>query len=260
MRRLIICLLLAGCTTIAPLPTVSSIEMAQTAEFLTQNAPPPGFQGSISYPRIDDKLSDLPGWHYHMLLAFDGYFAGTQNPAKGQIEADVFGHEPVGERRVVLKASGAAFGLSQDRNAEGVRIINDYYLVDSNQVCTKIAEPGKAPQVADLAAGSLIGGIKKAVPMSVRRKENDVDIWEYTFSPNDVVPPVLQAGSNGSLTVVAGDLWIAPTYKAVWRYTVTFNVENIMLRGDQALTGQVRASYQLIEAGQDHDIPIPFGC
>src|SRR5262249_60250143 len=98
MRRcicLLICLLATGCGLIATppsLPTVSGLEAAQTAVVLTQNAPPPGFERSVQYPEIDDKLDTQPSWHYKVSLAFDGVYAGSSEPAKGRIEAEVYGN------------------------------------------------------------------------------------------------------------------------------------------------------------------------
>src|SRR5689334_20674096 len=98
MRRalacLVICLLVAGCfPNPAPIPTVSSVEMAQTAIHLTQNAPPSGFERSVQFPQIDDNLARLPSWHYTVSLSFDGVYSDTKQPAKGQISAEIYGNE-----------------------------------------------------------------------------------------------------------------------------------------------------------------------
>ena len=258
-----LCLLAAGCNfnlTPPPAPTVASLPMAQTAVVLTQNAPPPGFEKSVAFPAIDDGLSDLPSWHYTVELDFEGVFGGTSDPALGTIRAEVFSNELTGDRRVLLQASGAAFGLNIDRNVEGVRISNDYYLVDANKVCTKINNPGTSQQVADLSAGKLIGGVKKGVPMGQHKTDNKIDVWEYSFSPDDVTPPTLQIGTDGQINVIAGDLWIAPSAKGVWQYNVTFDAVNIMLQGQRPLTGKVQASYQLLDTGIQYNIAIPYGC
>ena len=263
MLYILLCLVLAGCEfnlTPPPAPTVANVPMAQTALFLTQNAPPPGFEQSVQFPEIDDGLSNLPSWHYTVELDFAGVFTGTTDPATGTIQAEVFSNELTGDRRVLLKASGDAFGLSADRNVEAVRIRNDYYLVDANKVCTKINDPGNSRQVADLAAGKLIGGVKMGLPMGQRKTDNKVDVWEYSFSPDDVIPPTLQVGTGGQINVIAGDLWVAPSAKGVWQYTVTFDADNILLQGPRALTGKVQANYQLIDTGIQYNIAIPYGC
>src|SRR5579859_1172171 len=198
------CLILAGCdfslsSSPSVEPTVASLEMVQTAVALTQNAPPPGF-AEIAFPQIDDNLSKHPAWHYTVQLSFDGVLADSAQAEQGRIFADVYSNELTGDRRVLLKASGEAFGLNQGRDVEGVRVGEDYYLVDSNKVCTKIQNPGSEKQVADLAAGALIGGIKKATPSGHRKNDRNTDVWEYTFSPDAViVPPVVQPGTDGKI-------------------------------------------------------------
>ena len=265
MRRvaacLCLCLLVAGCDLVPPpaLPTVSSITMQQTAIVLTQNAPPPGFEQSVQFAKIDANLDNLTSWHYTVSLTFDGTFTDTGDKATGEIDAEVFSNVPPGERRVLLKASGTAFDLKEDRNVEGVRIRNDYYLVDQNKVCTKITQPGPG-QVADLTASGLIGGVQKATPAGQRKTDRKVDVWEYTFSPDSVVPPVMQVAQGGKVTVAAGDLWVAPSAGAVWQYSITLNVANVLLQGKRPLTGLVHAAYQLVETGTTYNISIPFGC
>jgi hypothetical protein len=192
-------------------------------------------------------------------VVFDGVFSGTSDKAMGEINAEVFSNEQSSERRVILKVSGNAFDLTQGRNVEGVRVRNDYYLVDQNKACVKTTEP-TAGQVADLGAGALVGGIKKAAPNGQRKTENKFDTWEYTFSPDDVIPPTLQLSEGGTIAIAAGDLWVAPSVNAVWQYTISLNVENILLQSQRQLSGQVRATYQLLDTGVRYDIAIPYGC
>jgi hypothetical protein len=257
---LTVCLLASGClATPMPIPTTSSIEMGQTAQYLTKNAPPAGFESGVQFPRIDLNLSNLSNWRYVVSLSFDGVYSGTQDKAQGAISAEVFSNELAGERRVLLKASGTVFG-PVERNREAVRISNDYYLVDENKVCTKVTESNDK-KVADLSAGDLVGGIKKAIPVGQKKTtENKIDIWEYTFAPSDVVLPALQLSEGGKFTIAAGDLWVAPSARAVYEYTITLNVDNAILQGDRQLTGSVRATYQLVETGVPYNISIPNGC
>ncbi len=267
MRRICTCLtmgliaiLLAGCVSDTRIiPTASTIQMAQTAQYLTQNAPPPGFERGVQFPRIDDNLSKLPSWHYSVSLTFDGAYTDTQQKVIGSITADIYSNETTDAQRVLLKASGAAFGIAE-RNVEGVRISNDYYLVDQNKVCTRATDSPTDRAVADLAAGDLIGGIKNAIPLGQRKTVGDLEVWEYTFLPGDVVVPAIKLGNGGSLSIAAGDLWVAPSRDAVYEYSITFNVAKAMLLGNRELTGLVRGTYQLLETGTAYNIAIPYGC
>jgi hypothetical protein len=255
------CVMVAGCNvTPPPAPTANSIPMAQTAQYQTQMAPPKGFEQRVSFPKIDDRLSDQPGWHYTLTLSFDGVESDSGDKATGQIAAEIFSNEQAGERRLLLTLSGKAFGVNEDRKAESVRIRDDYYVVNANKVCSKVEKTG-AGQLADLSAGVMLGGIKQAIPAVNRKTDQGVDVWEYTFSPDDVNPPTFQFDGNGAITIAAGDLWVAPSLNAVWQYTISFNLQRAILQsGAKPVTGQLRATYQLIEAGQTYNIAIPFGC
>src|SRR5260370_42338311 len=90
---LVACVLVAGWNSVPPVRTASSIERAQTSQYLTQGAPPPGFEQSVAYPHIDDKLSDQPSWHYTAALSFEGVFSGTTDKATGAINADIYSSE-----------------------------------------------------------------------------------------------------------------------------------------------------------------------
>jgi hypothetical protein len=262
MRRacLLICLLAAACTSNPrPIPATSNVEAAQTAIYLTQNAPPPGFERGVQFPRIDDNLVKLPSWRYKVSLSFDGVYSGTQDPVKGLLSAEIYSNELGGERRVILRASGNAFG-GGERNVEGVRISNDYYLVDQNQTCAKVNDAPADRAVADLSAGNLIGGVKNATPLGERKTVNEIDVWEYTFLQGDVIVPVVELAQGGKISIAAGDLWVAPSRNAVFEYTLSLNVENAIIQGGRQLTGQVRATYQLIETGLPYNIAIPHGC
>jgi len=263
MRVALACLILAclitGCMTPPPIPTPNSIEAGGTAQYLTRNAPPPGWEKEARFPQIDANLTNLPSWHYTVSLSVDGVFDGTQDKAQGSLTAEVYSNELAGERRVILNATGSAFSLNVDRNVEGVRLSNDYYLVNQNRVCAKVTEP-KDRGVADLTASGLIGGIRRAVPVGERKTVNKIDVWEYTFLPDDVNPPAMTLGEGGKVTIAAGDLWVAPVNKAVFEYTITLNVEKASLQGSKPITGQVRAAYQLVETGVPYNISIPNGC
>ncbi|MHB8624687.1 MAG: hypothetical protein ACYDBJ_06425 [Aggregatilineales bacterium] len=254
---------LSACTPPPALPTASSISMQQTAVVLTQNAPPPGFQGTISFPQIDAHLSDQPAWDATVQMAFDGVRAddppGNQRPATGTLNVQLFHDELTSARRVLFNAEGAAFGLTDARQLEAVRLGNDYYLVTQG-VCGKVTD-ASSRQVADLSAGGLLGGVGHATPTGARQEMNGLPSWEYIFKSDSVSVPLAHLQPNGSVTVAAGSLWVAPSANAVVRFTLTVNVQNVtLLNATQPVTGQLRETYTLGTVGQLHNISIPFGC
>ncbi len=243
------------------LPTVSSLEMAGTAVYLTQNAPPIGFEQSVTFPALDSRLTSLPSWNASLKLTFDGIFATTQQKTAGKLDAQIYSSELTSARRVVFSASGTAFGVTDDRAVEAVRLGNDYFLVvQSSKVCGKVTD-APSRKIADLTAATLLGGIKHAVPTGQHDTINKLAAWEYSFLPDDVTLPILNTGDGGNFTVAAGDLWVAPSVNAVVRYSLTINVENVtLLQSDQPVTGQLRVGYELHEIGAQYNITVPFGC
>jgi len=256
---LIVCAVLSACTpSAAPLPTVSSFEMAQTAQVQTQNAPPTGFN-VVTFPLIDAHLSDQPAWYAALTITFDGVFAADQQKTTGTLNAQIYRNELTTGRRVLFKANGSVFGITDERALEGVRLGNDYYLVAQN-VCSQVADT-TTRQIADLAAGSLLGGVKSAKPTGQRDTIGGLAAWEYAFAPDAITTPILHLAAKGSATVAAGDLWVAPSVNGVARFTLTVNVQNAtLLQGDQVVSGQLREVYELREVGTLYNISIPFGC
>lgn len=69
MRRAVLCLsiglLVLSCEA-QPLPTQTSLEVAQTVAFITQNAPPIGFDQGVRFAPIDRNLEacriGTPSW------------------------------------------------------------------------------------------------------------------------------------------------------------------------------------------------------
>jgi hypothetical protein len=261
---LILVLTISACDILTPpvIPTQASIEVGLTAAAATLNAPPPGFD-KVSFPQIEMNLTNLPSYHYKFTMTFDGVFVGTQEKASGTIQVEVYSDELGGARRVLLKASGNAFGLQVGRDLEAVRLGNDYYLVDPNKVCTKPTDSANRG-VANLVASSFIGGIKSATATGVHADQTDgagnaIKAWEYTFIPDSVIPPTLTLSDGGKITIASGDLWVIPASKAVSQYSITLNVENAV-QGDRQMTGLLQANYQLIETGVTYNISIPYGC
>jgi hypothetical protein len=237
--------------------------MAITAEFMTENAPPPGFDKGIAFAPIDRNLEALPHWHYVVSLSFEGDYADTQKATTGTISAEVYSNELVGERRVIIRAIGDAFGPSGARNVEGVRLGNEYYFVDQNGVCSKATDDPSRHRVAELTAGSLIGGVKRATHTYAHKTIESVPAWQFAFMPGDVDPPALEMTQGGKVNIASGELWVAPSLNAVLEYGITLQVQSVILpifQADRQLTGKLQASYRLLETGVSYNIAIPFGC
>ena len=258
----LVVLLSAACTGNAPLPTLSSVAGLQTAAVLTQAAPPPDYQGAVSFPLIDANLSDQPAWDATVQITFDGTFAAQSSAdvATGTIEAQIFHDELNSARRVVFHAEGAAFGVTTPRDLEAVRLGNDYYLVTQGS-CGKVTDT-PSRQIADLTPSSLLGGVAHATFTAGSQQElNGLPTWSYTFASKDVTVPLVHPAANGTVTIAAGSLWIAPAAKAAARFTLTVNLQNAtLLNAAQAVTGQLRESYTLNTVGVLHNISVPFGC
>ncbi len=269
LRRSVLCglflILLVACDlTPPPPPTVSSLSMAQTAVIITQNAAPAGFD-RVAFPVIDANLTNQPAWYASVAITFDGLFVDGGAKAMGTLDAQIYRNELTTARRVLFKASGTAFGVvgtsatTNERGIEAVRLSNDYYQVMQN-VCSKTDDVANR-QIADLSPGVLLGGVTTAHSIGSRDTLNKFDAWEYGFAPDSVTVPIVHPAANGTLTVAAGDLWVAPSVNAVVKFTLTVNVQNVtLLSGDRLVSGQLRETYMLNEAGTLYNISIPFGC
>jgi hypothetical protein len=254
--------LMAGCDSSMALPTQSSIEMAQTAVVLTEAAPPPGFQESIAYPTLDAKLTRLPSWHGSVNITFDGVDSTLKEKTTAKLDAQIYRNELASTRRVVFSAEGAAFGVTDARLVEAVRIVNDYYWVLQNpQVCAVVNNDAARKRIADLTASAFIAGVGRGVPTGQRAKINGLDAWEYAFAPGDVVLNIIETDKIGKYTIAAGNLWVAPSVDAIVRLTLTVNVEDVrLLDADLPVIGQLRIIYELKAVGEQYNITVPFGC
>ncbi len=264
-------LLLVACgrgeqTDDAPIPTLASFDTLPTAYFLTQNAPPPGFS-SLALDPIERGLTDHPGWAYTLSGSFSGTFDVTGDAAQGSLSVLVQGNELGQARRVVLEVSGSAFAPGQETvRLEGVRISNDYYLVDVNGQCSQ-GDSGLAGNaiIADLAAGQIIGGVTQAVPTGHRDTLNDLSAWQYTFAPQDARLPAVVTHANSQVTLAA-DLWVAPEVNAVLRYEVTVTVRGVHLlwadRTGSTVSGTLSLRYELDPTAfrELPNISVPHGC
>ncbi len=246
-----------------PLPTLASVAMEQTSAAQTQAAPPTAFQGTVSFPAIDAHLSDQPAWDATVSVTFDGVYANASAnkplAVSGSIEAQIIHDELLSAQRVLFNAQGAAFGLTQPRQVEAVRLGNDYYLV-AQGTCGKVTDT-PSRQIADLSAASLLGGVQSAKLTGQQQEFNALPAWEYAFTLDSVSVPLAHPVTGGSVTIAAGSLWIAPSINAVVRFSLTVNVQNVtLLDAAEPVTGQLRETYTLGSTGQTHNISIPYGC
>jgi len=255
-----------GQTDDVPIPTLASFDTLPTAYFLTQNAPPPGFS-SLALDPIERGLTDHPGWAYTLSGSFSGTFDVTGDAAQGSLSVLVQGNELGQARRVVLEVSGSAFAPGQETvRLEGVRISNDYYLVDVNGQCSQ-GDSGLAGNaiIADLAAGQILGGVAQAVPTGHRDTLNSLPAWQYTFAPQDARLPAVVTHPNSEVTLAA-DLWVAPEVNAVLRYEVTVTVRGVHLlwadRTGSTVSGTLSLRYELDPTafGELPNISVPHGC
>lgn len=250
-----------------PLPTRVNLTLYPTHQFLTQQAPPPGFGVLTTLSAIDNTLRAQSGWTYTVHGTFEGAFDATGDPATATLTLTVQADELSQRRRVTLEAEGSAF-LPDDGllTLEGVRVSNDYYIVDVNGVCT--ADQGGqmiGAELADLGAGDIIGGVQRAVPTGHQRTIEDLRAWQYTFAPDTMHLPAIDRRADGAVQVQA-DLWFAPGVNAALIYDVTAQVAGVHLlwadRSQSTVTGTLYLRYELdIPAlGVQPNISVPHGC
>jgi hypothetical protein len=267
MRRLVwtglvilICVACNASSSDTVIPTEADIVSLATARFLTENAPPPGF-GLVNFDPIDANLSAWQGWRYVASGNFEGTFDDTGEPAAGSFEAEVQANELGEARRVILRVEGGALSPSDaPRRLEGVRLSNDYYFVDTNGVCTSGGDGAEV--IADLSAGQLIGGVISATPTGHQDTIEGIEVWQYTFAPENLRLPALHRGPDSAVAMGA-DLWIAPGLNAVLRMEINLTVEGVrILSGERAVSGALTLRYKLNvpELNMLPNISIPNGC
>lgn len=254
---------IAGCRdrgrTPDEVPTIAAPEAMATSIILTRNAPPEGFRESVSFPIIDENVVQLPSWTYELTVGFNGQFAGTGRLVSGTTSVEGAYRQVGQRRRIVVQRDGELLETGAvDVKVEGVRIGQNVYRVRDN-VCTGVVADEDTPALADLRVGDLAGGVVNAVPASGEERINGEVVWKYAFGIEDLVmPPVAQFGT---VTRMAGELWVAPEHNVVIRYYVNMDVENAIVFGSDApVTGQLIIRYDLLNIGDDPNITRPFGC
>lgn len=257
---------LAACSTLEqdpPVPTVANINTLPTAIFLTENAPPPGFN-LIHVDPVDANLAAHRGWAYTITGTFTGTVDDSGEPATGAVDVRVKANQLGQTRHVILEAQGSAF-LNNEAllRLEGVRWSNDYYVVDVNGRCTQDQASGTA--IADLGAHQIIGGVSEAIPTGHRREIGGLEAWQYTFAPSAVRLPALHR-TPASTTTIGADLWFAPAVNAVLVYEINVEVAHVhLLWADQTASPVSGTLYMRYELAIDQldtlpNISIPHGC
>ncbi|NLE51333.1 MAG: hypothetical protein GX613_07995 [Chloroflexi bacterium] len=242
-----------------PLPTLVDISVLPTTDFLTQNAPPVGFD-EVSFDPLDRTLAARPGWVYTVVGEFDGTFVDSGEPAEGHFTLQVWSDELGEARRAILEVEGLAVAPQEFVRLEGVRISNDTYVVDINGRCA-LDEAGSSV-VADLSAGQLIGGVARAVPTGHRDTIDDVPVWQYTFAPEVLRLAAVRRDAESEISVNA-DLWVAPGVDAVARFEASVEVTNArILTAERPVSGTLFLRYDLdlTQIDARPNISIPHGC
>jgi hypothetical protein len=243
------------------LPTLAEVnpETIRTAEFLTQNAPPPGFE-SVAYPEIDDNLLTTVYSRFEIIATFEGFYADTREEVEeGFMRMRVWNDEFNRRRQVQLEFLGDVFSAdSTDLNI--VRIGNNFYMRDASGVC--ITDPALIRDIATIRAGQIIGGIEFAQPTGQQAVMNGEDAWQYGFDAQFINPPNIQLEDpNAALDYLRGEVWASPEHNVALHYEVTLNVNRaILFFGDRPVTGRLSYVYDVYNIGEPPNISVPNGC
>lgn len=258
----LIILLTSACTgqrgqQIEDLPTIAVMDPAATAQFLTLNAPPPGFRDAVSYPEVDANLGALAGGRYIVYLEFEGVFSRTTRETSATATAEISFAQLGSTRHVQVGTSGELLGR-EDNAFEAVRLGPDAFMVQ-NGLC--LTEGTDATTAADLRAGTLVGGVKNATPTGLKATLNSQEAYQYTFTVGDLNLPNVRLGDEGLLEMTGGEIWVAPSINAVVRFYVNLDVKDAIIFDRQLpVSGQVIIRYDLYDVGIAPNITVPFGC
>ncbi len=240
-----------------PPPPPYSVESLGTSLALTENAPPPGFE-KVSFPGVEQGLQALPGYHYLLDLRFNGAFVDDGQLVSGHIQAEVWWDSVAPARRVVLQAEGEAFAAA-NQQLEGVRIGENYYLVDNSERCLTNVEDA-ARGVADLDAGSMIGGVVEGIYSGTQAVLNNIQAYRYDVTAQSARLPMIRLEEDSEISLT-GELWVSPEYNVVIRYYANLDVSNIRLSdAGRPVSGQLFIRFDLSDVGQVPNISIPYGC
>lgn len=270
MKRLLLltlfALLLAACESQRGqraedvVPTIASMESLATVLPLTQNAPPPPYNGDVTrFSLVDNELNELAGYHYVVQLEFNGVFARTPRETRAFARAEAWSNQLGSARRVVFNTSGDLIGQEEDVAYEVVQMGPDSFLVQDN-ACRSSGSTA-AETASNLSAGGLVGGVNRAFPAGGHAVINSEDAYTYNFAPEDLNLPAVRLSDGGTITVNSSELWISPAQNAVIRFYVNLSVENAVIFNSQLpVTGDLLIRYDAFELGTPSNITVPFGC
>jgi hypothetical protein len=243
-----------------PIPTIATLTDLQTAQYLTQVAPPAGF-ATVAFPEIDDNLRTTVYSHVIITVNFDGAYTDPtpDDPTSVQsaMRVEIWNDEFNVARHVRIEFLGNVFS-GDASNLDVVRLSNNYYMLNPNGVC--ITSEADIREIANLRAGQLIGGVNLAQPTGKPNELiNDYKAWQYGFTSANLNPPSIQTTS--AIDVLTGELWVAPDFNVVIRYRVDMNVHQaVLLFGNRPVTGRLRIDYDVYDISIPPSISIPNGC
>jgi hypothetical protein len=256
---LLLCLLVSACTqndTPIVEPTKADPDAVRTAIVKTQNAPPAGFE-SVGFNPIDFNRDQLPSSYFEITVNFEGQYTQTGEDTSASLKMQVWENGVRRARRVKLSFIGDALSGGVT-NVEAVRFENDFYLLDSNAICTINSDA--AHDIATLTAGEIVGGVTLAIPTGIIGDVNGQDGYQYGFGEADLKINIFQADPS-VIDVVGGEMWVVPSFNVVGRFGVSLNTHNArILFGTQPVTGALRYEYNLLTIGDDTPIALPNGC
>jgi hypothetical protein len=260
MLLLALTVLLTACRqreVVIVLPTETTLELAATAAVLTREAPPPGFD-VVRFPLIDANLTQLDSYRAQFSFAFNGTFARTPRLASTETHGETTANVLQRARRTVSTIRTTLRPNVQPLQLDAVLLGDDPFLVRDG-VCVQNRE--EALLATNLIAGTVLGGVREARALPRRAIVNGEQVWEYSFTLDDLNLPNVSFGDNSRVIGLSGELWVSPARGVVVRYYLNLNVENVTLFDEPLpVTGALILRYDLFLHEDPPNISIPFGC
>src|SRR5690606_36158084 len=114
--------------------------------------------------------------------------------------------------------------------------------------------------VADLEAGTLIGGVTEAGYSHTRATLNGVDAYRYMVTPANATLPSIGLLEDSGLEL-NGELWVNPESGVVVRYYANVTLSHVTLFESQVpVSGELFVRYDVYDLDVVPNISIPFGC